>query len=114
MKKLQLKVNSKYLSIQEGFEWKDIPNFSIITGVNGIGKTQLLQILKAERFKDFSIYDEEGNISRFFLASSHRQNLSIDGLLDYLLPDSGSINASKCSVGKNDSACKLSEISALR
>ena len=83
MKKLQLKVNSKYLSIQEGFEWKDIPNFSIITGVNGIGKTQLLQILKAERFKDFSIYDEEGNISRFFLASSHRQNLSIDGLIEY-------------------------------
>lgn len=83
MKKVRLKVNSNYLSIQAGFEWNEISNFSIITGVNGIGKTQLLQILKAERFKDFSIIDEEGYSSRFILASSHRKDLSIDGLIEY-------------------------------
>ena len=75
MKKVHLKTNSKYLSIQTGFEWNEIPNFSIITGVNGVGKTQLLQILKGDIFKDFSIYDEEGNPTKFVLASSHRQNL---------------------------------------
>lgn len=83
MKKVRLKTSSKYLSIQSGFEWNEIPNFSIITGVNGVGKTQLLQILKGEEFKDFSIYDEEGNSTKFVLASSHRQNLTIGGLIEY-------------------------------
>lgn len=83
MKKVRIKTNSEYLSIQAGFEWNNIPNLSIITGVNGVGKTQLLQILKGERFKDFSICDEGGNSTQFILASSHRQNLSIDGLIEY-------------------------------
>lgn len=30
------------------FTWNDIPSFAIITGVNGIGKTQLVQLLKDE------------------------------------------------------------------
>ena len=41
-------------------------------------------------------------------------NLSVDGLLDDLLPDSGSIYASECSVRQNDGACKFDEVSALR
>lgn len=83
MKKVRLKTNSKYLSIQPGFEWNGIPNFSIITGINGVGKTQLLQILKGEKFKDFSICDEDNNSTKFVLASSHRQDLTINGLIEY-------------------------------
>lgn len=46
MKTINLKVTDIYKSIPSGFTWNNIPPFSIITGVNGAGKTQLLEILK--------------------------------------------------------------------
>ena len=45
MDKISLKLNQRYKSLQEGFEWNDIPPFAVITGVNGVGKTQLLDEL---------------------------------------------------------------------
>ena len=33
-------------SLTAPFEWKDIPNFAVVTGPNGSGKTQLLQLLR--------------------------------------------------------------------
>lgn len=83
MSTINIRVNKRYLSIQEGFEWNSIPSFAIITGVNGVGKTHLLQILNGSRFKDLSIYDEDGNSYRFVLAYSHRKDLSINGLIEY-------------------------------
>ncbi|WP_103071833.1 ATP-binding protein [Aquimarina sediminis] len=42
---MDLKISSgKYKSIGQ-LEWKDIPDFSVITGVNGSGKTQLLELV---------------------------------------------------------------------
>ncbi|MGL5722002.1 MAG: hypothetical protein ACRCY4_06365 [Brevinema sp.] len=32
-----------YKSIPQGMEWEDIPNFVVITGKNGTGKSQLLE-----------------------------------------------------------------------
>lgn len=46
MKTINLKVTDIYKSIPSGFTWNNIPPFSIVTGVNGAGKTQLLEILK--------------------------------------------------------------------
>lgn len=83
MSTINIRVNKRYLSIQEGFEWNNISSFAIITGINGVGKTHLLQILNADRFKDLSIYDKDGNSCRFVLAHSHRQDLSINGLIEY-------------------------------
>ena len=36
-------LDDSYLSIPEEFEWKDIPDFAIIMGKNGSGKSQLLE-----------------------------------------------------------------------
>lgn len=46
MDKISLKLTSRYKSLQEGFEWNEIPSFAVITGVNGVGKTQLLEVIK--------------------------------------------------------------------
>ena len=46
MDNISLKVTSRYKSLQEGFEWNNIPPFAVITGVNGVGKTQLLDVIK--------------------------------------------------------------------
>ena len=40
MNNISLKLDQRYKSLQEGFEWNDIPPFAVITGVNGVGKTQ--------------------------------------------------------------------------
>src|SRR5687768_14116394 len=44
--KLSIKFDNKFKSIT-AFEWNDIPNFAVITGINGTGKSQLLQLIHA-------------------------------------------------------------------
>ncbi|MCB0195675.1 MAG: AAA family ATPase [Anaerolineae bacterium] len=41
---MNIRFSSRYLSITE-FEWEEIPEFAIITGPNGSGKTQLLDLI---------------------------------------------------------------------
>lgn len=41
---MNIRFNGKYKSLNN-FEWDDIPNFVIITGLNGSGKTQLLELI---------------------------------------------------------------------
>lgn len=41
---MDIKFDGKYKSITS-FEWNDIPNFAIITGPNGVGKSQLLELI---------------------------------------------------------------------
>lgn len=38
-------LHNQYLSIPKGFEWKNIPDFAIVIGKNGSGKSQLLEII---------------------------------------------------------------------
>ena len=40
-------VPQQYKSISAGFEWLDVPEFAVVTGVNGSGKTHLLQAMAA-------------------------------------------------------------------
>ena len=56
MKKVTLKINDTYKSIPSGFIWTDIPQFAIITGVNGVGKSQLLEILNRKDKNKALIY----------------------------------------------------------
>ena len=78
---INIKTAAKYLSIQKGFEWKDIPQFAIITGVNGAGKTHLLSVMKDE--KQIDVVDSLGVVKRLILSSSVKNDLNIDGLIKY-------------------------------
>ena len=48
MNKISIVLNDSWLSLQNGFEWNNIPRLSIITGVNGIGKSHLVRLFKNE------------------------------------------------------------------
>jgi ABC-type transport system involved in cytochrome c biogenesis ATPase subunit len=38
-------LSTSYKILKEGFSWEKIPNFTVITGLNGSGKTQILNYL---------------------------------------------------------------------
>jgi predicted ATPase len=42
---LTIEILAPYKSIEKGLVWKDIPAFSVLTGLNGSGKTHLLELL---------------------------------------------------------------------
>lgn len=81
MENINIKTTAKHLSIQEGFEWKDIPQFAIITGVNGAGKTHLLDVLRNDKGVD--IFNGAGTPVALILSMATGKALSIDGLIDY-------------------------------
>ena len=81
MEKINIKITAPYLSIQEGFEWNNIPPFAIITGINGAGKTHLLSILQSD--SNIDITSETGAKVKFVLSSHIRSQLSIEGLIAY-------------------------------
>ena len=81
METINIKTTTPYLSIQKGFEWNDIPQFAIITGVNGVGKTHLLSVMKDEKHID--VTDPHGGAKRLILSSSVKNDLNIDGLIKY-------------------------------
>lgn len=89
MKKVTLKINDTYKSIPSGFIWTDIPQFAIITGVNGVGKSQLLEILNRKDKNNMAIYceydikNEDGEDYNFILSSPEIEQLNIQGLLTY-------------------------------
>jgi ABC-type molybdenum transport system ATPase subunit/photorepair protein PhrA len=43
---MDLILTNKYKVLQP-FEWRDVPSFAVVTGVNGTGKSQLLEIVHA-------------------------------------------------------------------
>ena len=92
MDNISLKLTYRYKSLQEGFERKDIPPFAVITGVNGVGKTQLLEVVKGRsertdnRVRAIQIVREtassRGPESLFF--SENQRGLSLNGLIEYV------------------------------
>lgn len=86
---MNIKIVERYLSIQEGFEWKEIPSFAIITGINGVGKTQLLNILRGrdEQNRQLNvscfITDENGHDLKIVVATPESNGQSIIGLVEY-------------------------------
>lgn len=94
MDNISLKLTSRYKSLQEGFEWNNIPPFAVITGVNGVGKTQLLEVIKgrSERPNNRSIIpqiDREitsaaGLENLIFSESTTQRGLSLNGMVEYV------------------------------
>lgn len=94
MEKISLNLLKKYKSLQEGFEWNDIPSFAVITGVNGVGKTQLLEVLRGQG----NTVDHRGRIpiitreilslgspvNLVFSENTTQRSLSLNGLIEYV------------------------------
>ncbi|MBF0649093.1 ATP-binding protein [Dysgonomonas sp. GY75] len=76
---ISLELHEEWLSLQKGFKWENIPMFSIITGVNGVGKSHLLYFLY--NLNDYpysgSIKESEGNIFNLILPEKITQGLNI-------------------------------------
>ena len=94
MEKISIRLNQRYKSLQEGFEWKNIPPFAVITGVNGVGKTQLLEVIKGRsdradnRGRTIHIVREisspSGPESLIFSENTTQRGLSLNGLIEYV------------------------------
>lgn len=89
MKNITIKINEAYKSIPSGFTWANVPQFAIITGINGAGKSQLLEILNQKDKNNvmvdckYDIKNEDGDDYNFILPSPDISRLSIQGLLTY-------------------------------
>lgn len=93
MNKISLKLLSQYKSLQEGFEWNDIPSFAVITGVNGVGKTQLLEVIKGKAIIQNSrgsylnitreISSQNGLENLIFNEDTVQKGLTLNGLIEY-------------------------------
>lgn len=93
MDKISLKLTTRYKSLQEGFEWNDIPPFAVITGVNGVGKTQLLEVIKGRsespdhrglfNFISREISSPKGSENLVFSEDTSQRGLSLNGLIEY-------------------------------
>ena len=94
MEKISLKLPKRYKSLQDGLEWNDIPSFAVITGVNGVGKTQLLEALKGRGSKPSNrgsipnivreITSASGPVNLIFSDNIAQSGLSLNGLIDYV------------------------------
>ena len=94
MENISLKLPTRYKSLQEGFEWNDIPPFAVITGVNGVGKTQLLEAIKGrgERANNRGsipniireIASPSGPVNLIFSENTTQSGLSLNGLIEYV------------------------------
>lgn len=94
MDNISLKLTYRYKSLQEGFEWKDIPTFAVITGVNGVGKTQLLEVIKgrSERPDNRGIIPQivreitssNGPENLIFSENTTQRGLTLNGLIEYV------------------------------
>lgn len=83
MENISIKLPIRYKSLQDGFEWKDIPPFAVITGVNGVGKTQLLEVIKGHS-GNVNITSSSGPIKLIFSEDTTQSGLSLNGLIQYV------------------------------
>lgn len=93
MNNISLKLLKGYKSLQEGFEWNDIPSFAVITGVNGVGKTQLLEVIKGRveisnsrgsfRNIDRDVSSIYGPVNLVFSENTTQKGLTLNGLIGY-------------------------------
>ena len=94
MENISLKLTYGYKSLQQGFEWNDIPAFAVITGVNGVGKTQLLEVIKGKSDRPDNqgitppivreIISSSGPENLIFSDNPYQKGLSLNGLIAYV------------------------------
>lgn len=94
MEKISLNLLKRYKSLQDGFEWNDIPSFAVITGVNGVGKTQLLEVIKGQDSRTNGrgiiptiareITSSNGPVNLVFSENTTQNALSLNGLIEYV------------------------------
>ena len=61
----------------------DIPGFAIVTGVNGAGKTQMLNAMQGADAADISLSHKDGTEAKLILAADINQFLNLEGLIQY-------------------------------
>lgn len=89
MKYLNIYIPESYKSIPSGFTWNHIPQFTILTGVNGVGKTHLLNILKRQEANGVHINipiivtDDAENEVALVMPSPQTRLQNISGLISY-------------------------------
>ena len=93
MEKISLRLPKRYKSLQGGFEWNDIPSFAVVTGVNGVGKTQLLEVVRGRsgKFNNAGVFpainreirSSNGPVNLIFSENTTQNKLSINGLIEY-------------------------------
>lgn len=94
MENITLKLTERYKSLQGGFEWNDIPPFAVITGVNGVGKTQLLEVIKGQSERpdnrgvisqiDREISSPSGPENLIFSENTYQRELTLNGMIEYM------------------------------
>ena len=94
MEHISIKLPKRYKSLQDGFEWNDIPSFAVITGVNGVGKTQLLEVIKGRASKANNrgtlpnifreVTSSNGPVNLIFSENTTQRGLSLNGLVEYV------------------------------
>lgn len=80
---ISIKLSARYLSLPKGFHWDNIPAFSIITGVNGIGKSQLLNVIEGRDSEFIECLGADGIPYNMILATSNKVQQNIEGLIRY-------------------------------
>lgn len=89
MKHIDITIKENYKSIPSGFVWNNIPQFAIITGINGVGKTQLLDILKQQEKNGmqinipFDTTNEDGIETNLVVPSQQTKSQDLSGLISY-------------------------------
>ena len=93
MENITLSLSKRYKSLQDGFVWSDIPPFAVITGVNGVGKTQLLEVIKGRSNGTNNrgmpniireITSSSGPVNLIFSENTTQRGLSLTGLIEYV------------------------------
>lgn len=83
MELISLELISEWKSLQRGFKWENISSLSIITGINGAGKTHLIELLNNldDRFVSLTSASEENII--LSLPSKQKSSGNILELIEY-------------------------------
>lgn len=83
MSTINIKFNKPFRSIQTGFEWSNVPMLAIITGVNGAGKTHLIDTLNQSSQNKYTTITEVNSSETRLVLPQNSNNFSYDGLVHY-------------------------------
>lgn len=88
---ISIKANDKSL---KNFEWDELPDFAVITGVNGSGKTQLLDFIAANHQNSGQIQYQDNKKIRIY-TTPHYQKVYVKPLMDETLRKSAEVDEIK-------------------